>query len=112
MVVPVVEIVCAALPRLVEMPALGRTDAGPKRTGIYKEPVAGPVRLGLEGLEPGTLEAGLEIDICDRLHPAWTVGRASDVMAERKRRPEEAAELAELKGLSEAWREELRGTCP
>jgi MOSC domain-containing protein YiiM len=58
----------------------------------------------LRVLAAGELSAGSAIELAARPHPSWTVARASDLMHHRKEDLREAAELADLPELSEAWR--------
>lgn len=61
----------------------------------------------LRVLEEGHVEAEMPITLLERLHPDWTIERIHDVMANRKDKPEEAAELAKITELNPEWREKL-----
>jgi MOSC domain-containing protein YiiM len=69
-------------------------DAG--RTGWYQ-------RVLVEGM----IEPGLEVELVERPAPDWTVARATLAMRRRRSQPDEAAALAAVPWLSEAWRERL-----
>lgn len=58
-------------------------------------------------LKEGTLTAGDEVKLIERLHPKWTVTAANGVMNHRVGGAAAARELAGLAELSGAWRETL-----
>lgn len=62
----------------------------------------------LRVLKEGPLEAGVELSLVRRPHPAWTISRANRLMHHDKRDLEGAAKLAALPELSAAWKESLR----
>ena len=62
----------------------------------------------LRVLEEGWVEAGRPLELLERPNPGWTVRRAADVYRDRRRRPEEAAELAELAGYAGRPAERIR----
>jgi MOSC domain-containing protein YiiM len=62
----------------------------------------------LRVLQEGLIDAGQELTLVGRPHPAWTVARANDVMHHRKSDVALAAELASLPELSQSWRKELQ----
>jgi MOSC domain-containing protein YiiM len=53
----------------------------------------------------GEIEAGLDFTFVRRVHPQWTVARASEVLYHRKDDLAAAEELAHLPELALAWRE-------
>lgn len=55
-------------------------------------------------LVPGVVEAGQPLTLMERLHPAWTVAAANQVMHHRKQDAEAARELASLPELAASWR--------
>jgi MOSC domain-containing protein YiiM len=63
----------------------------------------------LRVVTPGEIEPGQAVEIVARIHPAWTVARASQVMVRRHGAEADTAELASLAELSTAWRRELSG---
>ena len=80
-----------------------------KRPGLT-ERVRATGRHGwyLRVLQEGNVEAGEPLRLLVRPFHEWTIARAFDVMTHRRRRSEEAASLAQLPSLSEAWREQLQ----
>jgi len=58
-------------------------------------------------LDEGIVEAGQTVTLLDRPSPLWTIARATGVMHRRHTAPAEAAALAALPWLSEAWRSTL-----
>ena len=58
-------------------------------------------------LSGGFLSAPAELTLRERIHPAWSITRANEVMHLRKNDTELTQELAGLTGLSESWRETL-----
>ena len=61
----------------------------------------------LRVLQAGWIEAGTAIALEARPHPAWTVRRVAQVMANRFSLREDAAELAQLPALAADWRYRL-----
>jgi MOSC domain-containing protein YiiM len=59
----------------------------------------------LRVLEPGTIRAGMSLELISRPHPTWTITRAQQVMYFEKQNLAAAAELAALPQLATAWRE-------
>jgi MOSC domain-containing protein YiiM len=49
----------------------------------------------------------MPIKLLERLHPDWTIERTHDVMANRKNKAEEAAELSAIAELEPGWRRRL-----
>jgi MOSC domain-containing protein YiiM len=83
-----------------------------KRWGVRELPRAVD-RMGATGWylrvsEEGTVEAGMALRLVERPHPEWTLSRAYRAFQQRRDAPEQAAHLAELAELSEAFRQELR----
>lgn len=58
-------------------------------------------------LKEGQVEAGMPIQLLERIHPDWTVMRASDVMSNRKNRSQEASVLSKSEALEPGWRKKL-----
>jgi len=52
----------------------------------------------LRVLEEGVVEAGMQVQLRERPNPAWSVRRAADVFRTRRKRAEEAADLARITG--------------
>lgn len=75
---------------------LTRRVADTGRTGWY-------VRV----LEEGEVAPGQTVSLEERPCPEWTVARVTDVMGNRRSRPEDAASLARCEFLSPDWREKL-----
>lgn len=61
----------------------------------------------LRVLTEGTVQAGNDVILLDRPHPTWTVARATRTYRERKRRPDEVAELRTLLELAAVWQRVL-----
>lgn len=59
-------------------------------------------------LEEGSVEAGQEVLLLDRLNPGWTIRRAAGAMLERHTAPEEAYALSRCQGISKEWRTRLQ----
>lgn len=59
----------------------------------------------LRVLAEGEIEAGMELALVKRVHPQWTVARASDVLYHRRQDLAAARALANLPELALAWRE-------
>jgi MOSC domain-containing protein YiiM len=57
--------------------------------------------------EEGYLEAGMKVELIERLHPEWTVLRAFQAMENRKKDPASAELLASIPLLSVDFKEEL-----
>jgi MOSC domain-containing protein YiiM len=55
----------------------------------------------------GFAEAGMKIELVERVHPEWTVARAVQTMYARNKDVEQAKELAALPELSARWKREL-----
>ncbi|HXM55290.1 MAG TPA: MOSC domain-containing protein [Candidatus Dormibacteraeota bacterium] len=62
----------------------------------------------LRVLREGPIEAGQELRLVERPHPEWTVRRAADVYRMRKRRRDEAGDLARCEALAPDARAKLR----
>ena len=58
-------------------------------------------------LQAGTVEPGMELLLCDRPLPNWTVARANQIMHHELNNREAAAELASCPLLSASWRQTL-----
>lgn len=58
-------------------------------------------------LQEGDVEAGMSIQLLERLHPDWSVMRVSEVMSNRKNRPQEAGALSKIEELEPSWRKKL-----
>jgi MOSC domain-containing protein YiiM len=52
----------------------------------------------LRVLQEGVVEAGQAVELLERPNPAWSVRRAADVYLARRKRVEEAADLARIAG--------------
>jgi MOSC domain-containing protein YiiM len=52
----------------------------------------------LRVLQEGVVEAGRPVDLLERPNPAWSIRRAADVYQARRKRLEEAADLARITG--------------
>lgn len=87
---------CINIARRWQMPDLAERVAATGRTGWY-----------LRVLIEGQVEAGLRVDLVERLCPDWTISRATRAMTLRASAPAEAATLREVPGLSAAWRRTL-----
>lgn len=87
---------CWKLERRWGLPDLMRRILETARTGWY-----------LRVLREGEVAVGMAVTLRTRPHPDWTVARALRVRVNRTSRPEEAAALAALPELSEAWRRDL-----
>jgi MOSC domain-containing protein YiiM len=61
----------------------------------------------LRVLMEGVVETGQPVELLERPSPNWTVSRATRTMHQRHTAPDEAAALAALPWLSEAWRSTL-----
>jgi MOSC domain-containing protein YiiM len=59
-------------------------------------------------LEPGVVEAGMEIRLVDRVFPRWTIALANQTFNTPAARAAEAAELVECPLAAAAWRTQLR----
>lgn len=55
----------------------------------------------------GQVEAGQQLRLIERPHPRWTISAASDVLLQRHRDREAAAELAQVTALAAVWRNAL-----
>lgn len=58
-------------------------------------------------LQEGAVSRGAAVELEERPCPEWTIARVTEVMGERRSRPEEAAALAQCEYLSPDWRETL-----
>ena len=61
----------------------------------------------LRVLHEGYAEAGMAIQLEQRLHPEWSIRRVSTLMDQRRSRREEAHALAAITELEPSWRERL-----
>lgn len=61
----------------------------------------------LRVLEEGLVEAGQAVDLLERPNPGWSVRRAADVFQARRKRPDEALELARITGYAPAPAERI-----
>ena len=64
----------------------------------------------LRVIEPGTIEAGQAIARVEQPYAEWPLDRVADVFYNRRTRADEAAELAGVPVLAEAWAGPLRGS--
>jgi len=87
---------CSKIARRWERPDLVRLVERSGRHGWY-----------LRVLREGRVEAGQEVRLEDRPRPGWTVRRTADVYAERRRRPDLAAELLAVPELAAGTRRDL-----
>lgn len=62
----------------------------------------------LRVLQIGDVEAGMPIQLIERLHPDWTIERCHEVMRERASRPDAAAAMAAIEELEPSWRKRLQ----
>ena len=67
------------------------------------------IKNGLSGwyyrvLEPGSLTAGDEVRLAERLNPAWPIARFFRMITRRTATPDAFAELADMEGLARQWR--------
>lgn len=88
---------CGNITRRWKRPGLTQRVRATGRHGWY-----------LRVLEEGDVEAGAPMRLVARPCPEWTIARAFAVMSHRRSRLDEAASLARVPALSEAWREQLR----
>jgi MOSC domain-containing protein YiiM len=58
-------------------------------------------------LEPGDVQAGMEVRLVERAFPRWTIALANELFKAPASCPAEAAELAECPLAAEAWRTQL-----
>jgi len=79
--------------RIVDLPKLVIQNG---RSGWY-----------LRVLNEGDLTAGIEFELVSRLHPTWTIARASRLLYHESDNVAALEELANIPELSRAWREEL-----
>jgi MOSC domain-containing protein YiiM len=88
---------CWKLARRWRMHELTGLVVGNGRSGWY-----------LRVLEEGWIEAGMPVELMDRLNPAWPVARANEIMNHLKTNLPLTLELANVPRLSDSWVEELR----
>ena len=87
---------CENITRRWGLPGLTERVGETGRTGWYARVV-----------DEGMVEAGEPFVLLDRPAPEWPIERAAVVIRERRARPDEAAALAGLAGLSAGWRRTL-----
>lgn len=61
----------------------------------------------LRVLEEGEVQAGMPIQLIERLYPEWTIEQAHTVMNNRAKMPHEASQLSAIEELEPGWREKL-----
>jgi MOSC domain-containing protein YiiM len=89
---------CSKIARFWNRPRLARLVVKSGRTGWH-----------LRVLEEGSLQAGDEIALIERLHPEWTVRRVFRIAMTRKSEREQALEAARVPALADRWKAWLRG---
>lgn len=62
----------------------------------------------LRVLAEGLVSPGADIELLERPEPKWTIARATAALRHRRTNPAEAAALAAVPALSEAWRDTLK----
>jgi MOSC domain-containing protein YiiM len=92
---------CSNITRRWRLPGLTERVAETGRTGWY-----------LRVLSEALLEAGQPVVLASRPNAGWSIRRCTAVMAERTSVPREAAALAALPALSDAWRLALTRRIP
>jgi len=87
---------CWKLSRYWDLPKLAVRVQQTRLTGWY-----------FRVLQPGVLEAGVEINRIERTHPQWSIMAANEVMYAKPRDSARDRELAACEALSQSWCETL-----
>jgi len=87
---------CYKIYRSLGIPDITEKATVTMRTGWY-----------LRVLQEGSVKAGMPITLLERLHPDWNIERIHTVMAHRRKKTKEAAELSKITELNPEWREKL-----